>query len=71
MTWVAKDYYYPMLTTVSKEKWEAYEAVRKSGATNMFDINTVVELSVGILSREDCRLIMKNYKELSEVHSTN
>ena len=49
-----------------KEKITIYEAIRKSGVTNMFDVKTVCELSNRILSREDCLYIMKNYKELVE-----
>jgi hypothetical protein len=58
---------------VSKEKFEAYVTVQKSGATNMFAIPTVIELAEEFcnvdLTRDDCLYIMKNYKELKEMYS--
>lgn len=47
---------------VSKEEFEAYESVRQSGATNMFDLRNVTELSG--LTRKMCLEIMDNYSEL-------
>ena len=46
---------------MTKEKFEAYLEVQKSGATNMFDVKMVIELSGDLLTREDCFDIMKNY----------
>ena len=44
---------------------EAYEAVRESGRTNMFDVEAVIriakELKSVVLTREDVFEIMKNY----------
>ena len=55
---------------VSKEKFEAYVKVQKSGITNMFNIANVIEAADKIfeveLTREDCIYIMENYKELEE-----
>jgi len=55
---------------VSKEKFEAYLKVQKSGITNMFNIPNVIEAADKIfeveLTREDCIYIMENYKELME-----
>ena len=48
---------------ISKEDFEAYEEVRESGATNMFDVRTVSSLSG--LKRETIFSIMNNYDELS------
>lgn len=48
---------------ISKEDFEDYERVRSSGATNMFDIQRVIELSDN-LTREKCLAIMKNYEDL-------
>ena len=45
-----------------EEKFQAYETVRKSGATNMFDIKRVSELSG--LTREEVVGIMDNYTAL-------
>jgi len=51
---------------ISKEKFEMYEYIRQSGLTNMIDVKTVSNLSGGLLSRDDCFEIMKNYGELRE-----
>jgi len=47
---------------ITKEQFESYEAVRESGVTNMFAVNTVCELSG--LTREQVMEIMKNYSAL-------
>lgn len=49
---------------ITEKKFKAYEAVRSSGVTNMFDVRTVVRLSMGMLDKEDCFEIMKNYEKL-------
>ena len=49
---------------VTKKQFQTYLEIRDSGTTNMFDVKKVVELSEGILKREDCIFIMKNFKEL-------
>jgi len=49
---------------ITEEQFEAYEDVRQSGVTNMFDVRTVGELSG--LEKEDIMTIMKNYGELKE-----
>ena len=46
---------------MTKEKFEAYEAVRLSGLTNMYDVTAVVVLSDYVLTKDDCFDIMKNY----------
>lgn len=46
---------------ITKEKFETYENVRKSGVTNMFDVKTV-EIISG-LDREEILNIMENYSE--------
>ena len=55
---------------VNKEKFRTYVKVQKSGITNMFNIQNVIEAADKIfdveLTREDCIYIMKNYKELME-----
>ena len=50
-----------------KEKFEAYEEVRASGITNMFDTTAVSALSG--LDREDILWVMKHYPELREKYS--
>ena len=60
---------------VSKEKFEAYLKVQKSGITNMFNIANVIEAADKIfeveLTREDCIYIMKNYKKLKREGERN
>ena len=51
-----------------EKKFKTYEAIRKSGLTNMFAVSVVCELSGGILTRDDCLYIMKHYAELYEKH---
>ena len=57
---------------MSKEKFEAYVKVQKSGITNMFNIANVIKAADKIfdveLTRGDCIYIMKNYRELKEEH---
>ena len=53
-----------METEISKEDFEAYEAVRASGVTNMYAVDVVGELSG--LTREKIMAIMKSYSELNE-----
>lgn len=47
---------------ITKEKFEKYVCVQRSGATNMFDVPRVSRLSG--LTREECFEIMKSYGEL-------
>lgn len=56
-------YTYPTMTTstITKEQFLAYEAVRVSGATNMMDIKTVQRLAQVPLTDENCFEIMKQY----------
>ena len=55
---------------ISKEKFLAYEDIRQSGLTNMFDISEVISLaemeSDIILTKEECLEIMKDYCKLHE-----
>ena len=48
---------------ITKEEFEAYEAVRLSGVTNMCNTTVVSELSG--LDREKIMDIMKNYTDLN------
>ena len=48
---------------MTKEKFLAYEQVRQSGMTNMFDVRMVIELSDEVLTKDDCLDIMSNYNE--------
>lgn len=47
---------------ISKEDFTAYEKVRQSGVTNMFDVEMVTQLSG--LSRAKCFEIMRTYADL-------
>ena len=51
---------------ISEEDFVAYETVRSSGVTNMFAVNTVMELSD--LSREKILGIMQNYDKLCKLY---
>ena len=49
---------------ITKKEFEAYEIVRQSGVTNMWDVEIVSDLSS--LDKETISEIMKNYSELSK-----
>ena len=49
---------------VTKKQFQAYESVRDSGVTNMFD--TKVVSSISKLSRPKIIEIIQNYKEIVE-----
>ena len=51
---------------ISKEDFEAYEEVRASGVTNMFDVRYVCELSG--LSRDKVIAVMEGYEKLMELY---
>lgn len=53
---------------VTKAQFKSYVGIRDSGVTNMFDVRTVCELS-GILDKDDCIYIMKNFSELAEYYN--
>ena len=54
---------------ITKEEFQAYEAVRLSGATNMFDVNMVEQLSG--LDRDTISEIMKNYGDYRNLYVTS
>jgi hypothetical protein len=53
----------------NNQKYKAYERVRVSGVTNMFDVRTVGLLSG--LSREDILDVMHNYSEYRTLYEVN
>lgn len=53
--------------TITKEQFNKYEAIRKSGVTNMFDVKTVERLSK--LTRDTIFYIMDNYTELKDKYN--
>ena len=54
---------------ITEEKYRAYEAVRRSGLTNMFDVRMVCELSD--LAHDEVLDIMKNYSGYKEEFETD
>ena len=54
---------------ITEEKYRTYEAVRRSGLTNMFDVRMVCELSD--LTYDEALDIMKNYSGYKEEFETN
>ena len=57
---------------ITREQFMAYEEIRQSGITNMFDSRTVIEESDGYLDKEAVRSIMEgfgtNYTKLKEMY---
>lgn len=55
---------------ISRAKWNAYEEVRYSGGTNMFDLDKVLELNKVMseieLTKKELHYIMKNYSKLCQ-----
>ena len=53
---------------ITREEFEAYEKVRESGATNMFDARAVERLSDYVLDKKKIGTIMSNYDELCKFY---
>lgn len=56
-----------------KAKFLAFEKVRLSGETNMYDINEVIRISIKygqILTKEECFDIMVNYDKYKQKYGT-
>tara|TARA_Y100000361_G_C10897838_1_gene207497 strand:+ start:279 stop:452 length:174 start_codon:yes stop_codon:yes gene_type:complete len=51
-----------MTTEITQDDFNAYEDVRQSGVTNMFDVSTVSDYSG--LNRKQIIAIMQNYQTL-------
>lgn len=51
-------------TKISKDDFDSYVRVQKSGVTNMFAVSTVAGLSG--LTKDQCFDIMKNYEKYAE-----
>lgn len=49
----------------TKIQFKDYVRIQKSGATNMFDIKTVVSLSKHKLTEANCLYIMDHYLQLA------
>ena len=54
--------------TISKEQFESYVRVQKSGVTNMFDVRNVTALTS--LDKKQIMEIMSNYNEIEKFYST-
>ena len=56
--------------TITKEKFEAFVEVQRSGMTNMFDVKAVSDLcrirSDEVISTDEVKEIMKQYDSLME-----
>lgn len=50
----------------TKEQFEDYVSIRDSGATNMFMVSVVCDLSITGLTRDNCFYIMDHFKELAD-----
>ncbi len=57
------------MENITQEQFRAYESVRQSGETNMFDTKKVTELSG--LDRKQILIIMANYSKLKFKFSKN
>ena len=57
-----------MATTITKEQFQAYEIVRESGATNMWNTSMVSELSDGVLTKKDALEGITQYDSLCETY---
>ena len=51
---------------INKEEFQAFEKVRVSGETNMFDVPMVMQLANGLISKKQILIIMDNYSELKK-----
>jgi len=49
---------------INKEQFDAFESVRESGMTNMFDRTKTIELSGGVLDKDSYTAIVKHYDKL-------
>ena len=59
---------------MTKQKFLAYEKVRESGLTNMFDVNEVILLAKSYsqkLTKPDCFEIMLNYLKYKKKYEDN
>jgi hypothetical protein len=52
---------------MTREKFDIYNEVRRSGKTNMLDVKSVIRLSGYKLDREDVMDIIQNYGGYQEI----
>ena len=53
---------------ITKEQFQAFEDVRASGITNMFDTKMVASESDGLLSKGDVMEVIKQYESLAKTY---
>ena len=58
------------MDNISEEQFNAFEEVRKSGMTNMFDVPAVIELADGMLKKQEVLTIINNYTDLKSKFET-
>lgn len=58
------------MNNISEEQFNAFERVRESGITNMFDVPAVIQLTHGILNKKEVHTIMDNYTNLKSKFET-
>ena len=58
------------MNNISEEQFNAFEEVRESGMTNMFDVPAVIELADGLLNKKEVLTIMDNYTDLKSKFET-
>ncbi len=54
------------MDNITEEQFLDYTRIQKSGDTNMYDLNAVIELSEEGLTKEEIKIIMEHYEELAE-----
>ena len=57
--------------TITKDQFLAYEKVRRSGKTNMLDVQKVLAIAGGKLTKLDCLEIMNNYDSYKKQYLTS
>ena len=53
---------------INKEQFQAFEDIRVSGVTNMFDTRMVASESDGLLSKRDVLEVIKLYEFLTKLY---
>ena len=53
---------------INKEQFQAFEDIRVSGVTNMFDTRMVASESDGLLSKRDVSEVIKLYEFLTKLY---
>lgn len=51
---------------ITETQFKEFVRIQKSGVTNMMDIRRVEKLSIGIITQEEIKVIIKNYGKLNK-----